>query len=165
MLAAENMEKDMRLLEFSYQFYKSGNYAQLNGVPCTEEHVRAMLDAIRQKLMSGMKGPSGQPAPIAAIEDLEVTGNDLFTLENPADLLALIFQEVVEDNANPSLWSDGSLNGWQAPVSNAFSIFFFGPSAAFAPKQSEGVQAEKFSTAKAQLKEFIYRSRNLFPGY
>jgi len=151
----------MRLLEFSYQFYKSGNYALPNGVPCTEESVRRMLDNIRQQLMSGMKGP----ASIPAIEDLEVTGNDLFTLENPADLLALIFQEVVEDNGNPSLWSDHSLNGWRALVGTAFSIFFYGANAAFSSNLAEGVQADKFSVAKAQLKSFIYQSRNLFSGY
>ncbi|NBF15470.1 hypothetical protein GV729_09320 [Pseudomonas sp. Fl4BN2] len=154
----------MRLLEFSYQFYKSGNYALPNGVPCTEEHVRAMLDAIRQKIISDIKRPDGRPAPIAAIENLEVTGNGLFTLENPADLLALIFQEVVEDNGNPSIWNDSSLNGWKAPVGTALSIIFYGANAAFSHNRAEGVQADKFSVAKAQLKDFIYQSRNLFSG-
>lgn len=112
--------------------------------------------------MENLRSPDGQPASIFELHHLELSPDGDFNARNPADIIALIFEVVVEDNGNPRLWTTGGGAGWKGAVDSTLTIFFNGPNGVLVPNRGAGVQETTFLLAKAKLKQFLKKSRNLF---
>lgn len=152
----------MDLLNHCLSAYKDHRLDRTNGIPCTEHGVHSMLEGIRDVMMKNLRAPDGQPVNIPEISSLALTPNGAFNAGNLADVLALIFETVVEDNGDPRLWQIPGDDGWRGAVNHAFIVYYRGPYGEALPDPANGVKAATFSSAKATMKKYLHQSHNLF---
>lgn len=94
-------------------------------------------------------GKKATPTQVA-MEPL--SGGDLFSSQNPADVALLIFEVIAERNRNPQLWDVPGLGGIDAEINNTIRTFLLGPNP-LAGHPLEGVHESTYSGAKKTLLE------------
>lgn len=152
----------MDLLTHCLSVYKDQRLDRSNGIPCTEAGIRSILGGIREFMMENLRGVDGQPVSIPEISNLSLTPNGAFNARNLADVLALIFEIVAEDNGDPRLWQTPGDAGWRGSVNHAFVVYYRGPYGEALPDSVDGVRAATFSSAKVTMKKYLHQSYNPF---
>lgn len=152
----------MKPLEYCFELYKKNNYELTNGLRASEEAVASMLEGILTTMVEGLRGCDGNPPPKPNLRDLQMSPDGGFMADNPADIIALIFEVVVEDNGNPTLWGTSGGAGWKGIVNHTLVIFFNGPMGESISNRAAGVHKNTYFEAKTQLQAFLKDSRDLF---
>lgn len=96
---------------------------------------------------------------LPSIEQLTMTDNDGFSIENPGDLIALLFETVVRNNRSVVLWHTPGAGGAQGEINTTLNNFSHGPSS-MGGSPEEGVKATKYSDA---LQKLIHIASNRSP--
>lgn len=143
----------MDLIQYCFDVFNKEQLQRNNGVACTKENIAGMLWLIGKP----MKLPSTKH-----LEALTLSEDGAFSNQNFADVIALIFEVIVEENANPSLWGIKGPGGIEGEIATTIRIFAYGPAGVLTENLADGVKEVTFKEAKAKLLNFLKKSRNLF---
>ncbi|PHN61936.1 hypothetical protein [Pseudomonas viridiflava] len=93
-------------------------------------------------------------AKLPAVDQLTLTADDGFTIDNPGDLVAALFEVVVRTNRNPQLWHTPGAGGAEGEVNTTLHNFARGPST-MGGSPEQGVKAVTYSDAVAKLTHIV----------
>lgn len=145
----------MELIQHCFTAYtKSPDLARQNGVSATIQNVTKMLKIVRAVTEEAFIDQSGNKAKFPAIQSLSLSADGAFNPMAPADILALIFEVAVENNANPNLWNENGDGGIHGHLKTTLGTFIFGPHA-LTPDRSKGVHEIRFDKAKEKLSQLV----------
>jgi hypothetical protein len=125
-----------------------------NGIPSDIRNVEGMLE-----LMRAIVGAAGAKSP--ELLQLILSPDERFNKDNPADVLALVFDALTELNRNPALWYEQKRQSINSEVLSIISVIFNGPHA-LAPHQDRGLVSTKYPDAKAELLDLIHKRYSPF---
>ncbi|MEW5543527.1 hypothetical protein [Pseudomonas soli] len=123
--------------------YSKGDTALRNGISATEENVAQMLETFRRVLRE-----AGAQSPELA--SLNLSAGSAFNKDNPADLIALAFDALTDQNRNPELWTEFQGRSIRTEILSTVSAMLNGPNV-LAPDQERGVNATDYAQAKVEL--------------
>lgn len=110
--------------------------------------VVAMLELVRATIQPRYR------APLPPVDQLVLTEDDGFSIENAGDIIALLFETVVRVNRNPTLWHTPGAGGAVGEINTTLNNFTHGPST-LAGSPEEGVKAANYSEALKKLKHIV----------
>ena len=114
----------------------------------SQADVVKMLELVRTQAQPRYK------APLPSVAQLVLTENDGFNVENPGDVMALLFETVVRVNRNPTLWHTPGAGGAAGEINTTLNNFTHGPST-LAGSPEEGVKAASYSEALKKLEHIV----------
>ncbi|WP_223429986.1 hypothetical protein [Pseudomonas sp. GL-B-26] len=140
----------MDVLSHAMTVYQKDGIQQYNGVPCEQSQVCSMLRKVGAHVANLFKSSAGGPAVFKSPESFELSPDGAFARENPGDMIALIFEVVVEGNRNPRLWYENGDGGIDGEINTTIRKFLVGP-ATIAGNPAEGVFEKTYKNAKQKL--------------
>ncbi len=114
----------------------------------SDADVVKMLELVRAQAQSRYK------APLPSVDQLILTEDDGFNVENPGDIIAVLFETVVRVNRNPTLWHTPGAGGAAGEINTTLNNFTHGPST-LAGSPEEGVKASHYSEALEKLRHIV----------
>lgn len=150
----------MKLLEFCQKVYTSENRDQSNGIDATQNRIIIMVGIVYNQFTLGFKGTDYIFPSLETLLDQEMTTGDSFNAQNLADVIAIVFDVVTEQNLNPVLWRESESIG--AEISHTFAVLFHGPLAQVVASGKGAARGEIYSEVKASLLRDLSKSRNPF---
>ncbi|UVM02007.1 hypothetical protein LOY41_12180 [Pseudomonas atacamensis] len=144
----------MNIVNHCLTAYSKGDAALRNGIPASEENVVQMLEVIRTVLRE-----AGASSP--ELTSLTMSKESAFNKDNPADLIALAFDALTDQNRNPALWTELEGRSIRSEILSTISTMLSGPNV-LAPDQRRGVNAEDYAEAKTQLISLLSKRYSQF---
>ncbi|HEN8710619.1 TPA: hypothetical protein U8203_000264 [Pseudomonas putida] len=146
----------MDIVTHCLDVYSKGDTALSNGIPATEVNVTRMLEIIRQTLrQAGAQSPE--------LISLQMSKGSAFNRDNPADLIALTFDALTDQNRNPQLWTEHQGSSIRTEILSTVSAMLNGPNV-LAPSKERGVNATDYAAAKTELISLLSKRYSLFGG-
>ncbi|AOR63852.1 hypothetical protein [Pectobacterium wasabiae] len=152
----------MKLSDFCLSIYKEQDRVNQNGIAPVQGEINAMIQLIYKEYNNGLRQYA---APYRADEVVSfcMSENEQFDEKNLADLIALVFDAITENNRNPMLWGDTV--SIQAEIAHTFTVLIHGSEGEVLPNGT-GPLSKGFTSydaiKEAFIKELEKKPFNLF---
>ncbi|SDT01876.1 hypothetical protein SAMN05216598_3640 [Pseudomonas asplenii] len=141
-----------KVLDHASELLKDDQLRFYNLQSGSQADISKMIELVRDVAQARYR------ATLPSIEQLTLTENDGFSIENPGDLIALLFETVVRINRNVELWYTPGAGGARGEINTTLNNFSHGPSS-MGGSPDEGVKATKYSEALQKLIHIVTNRR------
>ena len=141
-----------KVLDHATELLKDDQLRFYNLQSGSQADISKMIELVRDVAQTRYR------ATLPSIEQLTLTENDGFSIENPGDLIALLFETVVRINRNVDLWYTLGAGGARGEINTTLNNFSHGPSS-MGGSPDEGVKATKYSEALQKLIHIVTNRR------
>ncbi|GGK53235.1 hypothetical protein SAMN04490189_4651 [Pseudomonas koreensis] len=141
-----------KVLDHATELLKDDQLRFYNLQSGSQADISKMIELVRDVAQTRYR------ATLPSTEQLTLTENDGFSIENPGDLIALLFETVVRINRNVDLWYTPGAGGARGEINTTLNNFSHGPSS-MGGSPDEGVKAAKYSEALQKLTHIVTNRR------